>query len=122
MFFFYFRLLIFISIVAVSCPMGWKPYKTSCYHVSTEDESWIDAMVSIVFARCKNSTFPDTSVKCQLTEIHTSFTFLFGNRILHVLKSLYFPENVSVSWGVFSSYYGTGGKRFCCFCHATNTQ
>ena len=66
-FFFYFRLLIFISIVAVSCPIGWKPYKTSCYHVSTEDESWIDAMVSIVFARCKKfyiSTFPDTSVKC----------------------------------------------------------
>ncbi|XP_022333991.1 perlucin-like protein [Crassostrea virginica] len=41
------KLLIYISCflsLAVSCPIGWKPYKTSCYHVSTEDESWIDAM------------------------------------------------------------------------------
>uniref|UniRef100_A0A8W8HZ22 C-type lectin domain-containing protein n=1 Tax=Magallana gigas TaxID=29159 RepID=A0A8W8HZ22_MAGGI len=33
----------FITI-GTACPVGWTPYQDSCYHVSPENESWINAM------------------------------------------------------------------------------
>uniref|UniRef100_K1R0A7 C-type mannose receptor 2 n=1 Tax=Magallana gigas TaxID=29159 RepID=K1R0A7_MAGGI len=31
-------------MAGTACPVGWTPYRDSCYHVSPENESWINAM------------------------------------------------------------------------------
>lgn len=37
----------FFCMAGTACPVGWTPYQDSCYHVSPENESWINAMVHV---------------------------------------------------------------------------
>nr|XP_034323721.1 perlucin-like protein isoform X3 [Crassostrea gigas] len=36
--------ILFLLDIAFGCPPGWTTFNTSCYHLSIEEESWVDSM------------------------------------------------------------------------------
>ncbi|XP_034323723.2 perlucin-like protein isoform X1 [Magallana gigas] len=36
--------ILFLLDIAFGCPPGWTTFNTSCYHLSLEEESWMDSM------------------------------------------------------------------------------